>query len=1057
MSYISLKGDRGVGLDAFFHALYTKQEKMIVLLGTSSSEVTESLAKVVPYWSMLQVSFGSTSPALSDRTEFPLFYRTVAPDSSHNPARISFLKKFSWETVTAFSQNEDIYSLAVNDLVTELESSNISCRATITFAETDIKDQLEVLRDLDTRIIIGSFSHEMAPKVFCEAYRLGVYSPDYAWVVQGRPSDRWWSSTTQCGFNLAAAADGLILVSSYNSFLGHYASLKATHNSELLNLLEGKAEGFVHETYDAVWAIALTIQRVQSIVDITQFDYGRKDIAQLFSDHMGQLNFDGVSGPVAFDGSDRVGLSAFYQIQGGVGVMVGLYDGTRQKLNISCTTCVPIVWPGGQVPTAKKIFKIRTVTVQPVAFITVAIFSFVGIAVATFFLSLNLHFRKHKYIKLSSPKLNNMAVFGCILVYTAVILLGLDNATLPSNEIFSTVCTARVYLLSAGFSMAFGSVFAKTYRVHRIFTRSAQGVVKNKLLQDTQLISLICVLLVVDGLIVTLWVTVDPIERQLKNLTLEISPTERSVVYQPQIEVCASHFIHSWLGVLYIYKGLLLIVGVYMAWETRHVKIPALNDSQYIGLSVYSVVITSVLVVVLANLIFERVTLAFLTITIPILVSTTGSLCLLCVPKVHDILAHTDNPATIDPIIHSMGLKIECNTRRFLTDDRRELYFRVEVQNKVYRRELHILDSEITKLEKQLTSEVSSCSSRSSITVPRGDLEETIERLNLPVPNRGKSPSVSGGIPMLLLSVLPPVIPRASWPSEEHCTQPMRRGVTFSSESKLDEKKTITDKMNFCPRDEDFQGHSSTKSSVFSKFLNMLTARSSASGQGIRKVSAPANMGIASAFKAHMEYFAGFVPGNKSNSESCESSCNTSRTGINRTPFVNVDNFDLRDRKFSLGGLAREEISDGEDDEKGAQARSVQSLSQPRVSFSIQHQCSQPILSYKDRPKGSPRFPHRIVPTSSLNALEERRLSSSKKYNISTVTTKKETLSASNAGKCRSLEDARPLLKTGDERSTSLSPNCEVWAVDLAPTQNKHDETRKIETFADKDDGVEEK
>uniref|UniRef100_T1HAH4 G_PROTEIN_RECEP_F3_4 domain-containing protein n=1 Tax=Rhodnius prolixus TaxID=13249 RepID=T1HAH4_RHOPR len=846
----------------------------------------------------------------------------------------------------------------------------------------------------------------MAPKVFCEAYRLGVYSPDYAWVVQGRPSDRWWSSTTQCGFNLAAAADGLILVSSYNSFLGHYASLKATHVSNQLH------------------------------------------------NHLFVYNRNILSGPVAFDGSDRVGLSAFYQIQGGVGVMVGLYDGTRQKLNISCTTCVPIVWPGGQVPTAKKIFKIRTVTVQPVAFITVAIFSFVGIAVATFFLSLNLHFRKHKYIKLSSPKLNNMAVFGCILVYTAVILLGLDNATLPSNEIFST---ARVYLLSAGFSMAFGSVFAKTYRVHRIFTRSAQGVVKNKLLQDTQLISLICVLLVVDGLIVTLWVTVDPIERQLKNLTLEISPTERSVVYQPQIEVCASHFIHSWLGVLYIYKGLLLIVGVYMAWETRHVKIPALNDSQYIGLSVYSVVITSVLVVVLANLIFERVTLAFLTITIPILVSTTGSLCLLCVPKVHDILAHTDNPATIDPIIHSMGLKIECNTRRFLTDDRRELYFRVEVQNKVYRRELHILDSEITKLEKQLTSEVSSCSSRSSITVPRGDLEETIERLNLPVPNRGKSPSVSGGIPMLLLSVLPPVIPRASWPSEEHCTQPMRRGVTFSSESKLDEKKTITDKMNFCPRDEDFQGHSSTKSSVFSKFLNMLTARSSASGQGIRKVSAPANMGIASAFKAHMEYFAGFVPGNKSNSESCESSCNTSRTGINRTPFVNVDNFDLRDRKFSLGGLAREEISDGEDDEKGAQARSVQSLSQPRVSFSIQHQCSQPILSYKDRPKGSPRFPHRIVPTSSLNALEERRLSSSKKYNISTVTTKKETLSASNAGKCRSLEDARPLLKTGDERSTSLSPNCEVWAVDLAPTQNKHDETRKIETFADKDDGVEEK
>lgn len=79
--------------------------------------------------------------------------------------------------------------------------------------------------------------------------------------------------------------------------------------------MEGKAEGFVHETYDAVWAIALTIQRVQSIVDITQFDYGRKDIAQLFSDHMGQLNFDGVSVSIfLFSFTNFLSNSYFYFI-----------------------------------------------------------------------------------------------------------------------------------------------------------------------------------------------------------------------------------------------------------------------------------------------------------------------------------------------------------------------------------------------------------------------------------------------------------------------------------------------------------------------------------------------------------------------------------------------------------------------------------------------------------------------------------------------------------------------------------------------------------------------
>jgi hypothetical protein len=35
---------------------------------------------------------------------------------------------------------------AVNDLVTELERANVTCQATVTFAESDFKDQLRMLR-----------------------------------------------------------------------------------------------------------------------------------------------------------------------------------------------------------------------------------------------------------------------------------------------------------------------------------------------------------------------------------------------------------------------------------------------------------------------------------------------------------------------------------------------------------------------------------------------------------------------------------------------------------------------------------------------------------------------------------------------------------------------------------------------------------------------------------------------------------------------------------------------------------------------------------------------
>ena len=40
------------------------------------------------------------------------------------------------------------------------------------------------------------------------------------------------------------------------------------------------------------------------------------------------------------------------------------------------------------------------------------------------------------------------------------------------------------------------------------------------------------------------------------------------------------------------------------------------------------------------------------------------------------------------PIITSAGLTVEANTRRFAVDEKKELYYRAEVQNRVYKREL---------------------------------------------------------------------------------------------------------------------------------------------------------------------------------------------------------------------------------------------------------------------------------------------------------------------------------------------------------------------------------
>ena len=58
--------------------------------------------------------------------------------------------------------------------------------------------------------------------------------------------------------------------------------------------------------------------------------------------------------------------------------------------------------------------------------------------------------------------------------------------------------------------------------------------------------------------------------------------------------MCTSEGSHIWLPVLFAYKGIILLVGLFLAFETRKVKIKSLNDSRFIAMSVYGTVIVSV-------------------------------------------------------------------------------------------------------------------------------------------------------------------------------------------------------------------------------------------------------------------------------------------------------------------------------------------------------------------------------------------------------------------------------------------------------------------------------
>ena len=94
---------------------------------------------------------------------------------------------------------------------------------------------------------------------------------------------------------------------------------------------------------------------------------------------------------------------------------------------------------------------------------------------------------------MSSPYLNNLIIVGCLLSYTSIYFLGEYDGfffkyicvvtfnfvtvfykvklnTLLS--LFLNLIEIRLWLLTVGFTLAFGAMFSKTYRVHAILTNS---------------------------------------------------------------------------------------------------------------------------------------------------------------------------------------------------------------------------------------------------------------------------------------------------------------------------------------------------------------------------------------------------------------------------------------------------------------------------------------------------------------------------------------------------------------------------------------------------------
>ncbi|WAR02880.1 GABR2-like protein [Mya arenaria] len=222
-------------------------------------------------------------------------------------------------------------------------------------------------------------------------------------------------------------------------------------------------------------------------------------------------------------------------------------------------------------------------------------------------------------------------------------------------------------------------------------------IVVLSVIKDIHLFGMVGILLLIDCVILIPWTLAYPLTYK-RHVVQTKDISDYNVIFSSVYLSCYEARQGYWFASVYIYKGLLLAFGVFLAWETRSVQVAALNDSKYIGACIYNVVIVCIFGVPLGHVLpIEQTTLTFALESCLIVFCTTICQCIIFLPKIQ-----TRNQVH-GPFVMSTLASEDSNSQVTAITDRGRAISKVSNVNSE-QNEVH-LRSENAKLRMQMANE----------------------------------------------------------------------------------------------------------------------------------------------------------------------------------------------------------------------------------------------------------------------------------------------------------------------------------------------------------------
>jgi len=260
-----------------------------------------------------------------------------------------------------------------------------------------------------------------------------------------------------------------------------------------------------------------------------------------------------------------------------------------------------------------------------------------SIAMAVVLILWTLLYRKHEAVKPAQPILMILIAVGVIFSLIATIPLtkdhnGIDpdlSVPVGTKGVYSELdgsCSSTLWLYIIGFDITYGALFAKLYRVKKIFLnpKIGQGPVK---VQD-MLLAVTLFLTLNLGVLMALQV-----DSPLYYRVNIVSETSWGYLTESRGGCTADSGVWMWLAMLIGVHGSLLVYGNLLTYQLRNVP-SEFNEGKYVGFSLANNLQTTILALMLLFLVSENPTVAFITKFFEVYWSATVTLLMMFVPKV---------------------------------------------------------------------------------------------------------------------------------------------------------------------------------------------------------------------------------------------------------------------------------------------------------------------------------------------------------------------------------------------------------------------------------------